>query len=77
MNTQTFAQAQTVTDEELMAATGGGILGKVIGGAVRKALPKVTIAGVARAGATGILMEGADLIGPKWRQNEILATRND
>ncbi len=63
MNTETFeAQAQTVTDEELMAATGGGIFGKVIGGAVRKALPKVTIAGAARTGANAILMTGADLI---------------
>ena len=59
MNTQTFAQA--ITDEELMAAT-GGIFGKVIGKAVTKALPKVTISGVAKAGASGILMTGADLI---------------
>ncbi len=65
MNTQTFAQAQTVTDEELMTATGGffgKVAGKVAGAAVRNLVPKVTPAGVARAGATTILTEGAGLI---------------
>ncbi len=65
MNTQTFAQAQTVTDEELMTATGGffgKVAGKVAGAAVRNVLPKVTPAGAVRTGAQAIVMTGADLI---------------
>ena len=60
MNTQTFAQAQNIapiTDEELMAAT-GGFFGKVIGAMV----PKVTVAGAARAGAQAIVLTGAEAI---------------
>ena len=60
MNTQTF-ELQAVTDEDLQAAD-GGIFGKLVGKAVTKALPKVTISGAARAGTSTILMTGADLI---------------
>ena len=60
MNTQTF-ELQAVTDEDLQAAD-GGIFGGLVGKAFTKALPKVTIAGAARAGTSTILMTGADLI---------------
>ena len=59
MNTQTFAQA--ITDEELQAA-GGGIFGKVAGKVIGAMVPKVTVAGAARAGAQAIVLTGAEAI---------------
>ena len=68
MNTQTF-ELQALTDEDLQAAD-GGIFGKLVGQAVTKALPKVTISGAARAGAQGILMGGAELIAKEAGSDE-------
>ncbi len=65
MNTQTFAQAQTVTDEELMAATGGflGALAGRIGSAVaKKGATEIMTKGLTAA-APGVLIEGMKYAG--------------